>query len=270
MEQPLVRRPSHPRLQRPLPLPGFVGRGLAWSPCCRSWRPRCSSPASPTASGATAPASASSGSPRAHRSAFSAAASSFALGIAIALAAVFASQRGWKPAGDRPGDPLPPRESGGCAVPGLRRRRPRDLGTLARGPRAGRCRPRRRRPPHLGVPRGRHRALRLLELPARDSDRPRGVPGDTEGGEAAALRRRRLRRGARRRLPDRQPDGRQRDADGSPLPRPGTGLRPLAPSEVAARDPAPPCSSTGSGPPSSATSRPYTPSRRCRPTTTSP
>ena len=81
---------------------------------------------SPTAAGATAPASASSGSRPAPRSASSPAGSPFALGIAIALAAVFASQRGMAARWRSPSAILCPLASPVAApLPGLRRRRPR-------------------------------------------------------------------------------------------------------------------------------------------------
>ena len=86
-----------------------------------------------------------------------------------------------------------------------------------------------------GLPRGRHRALRLLELRAGHPGDDRGLRRATAGGAPAPLRRRGLRRRPHRRLPDPDPDGRERHPDGFAAARSGARLRPLAPAALRPR-----------------------------------
>ena len=115
------------------------------------------------------------------------------------------AQRGWRPAGDlsspssvrwRARSPALFLACGAVAYAVAERQPAAASSSAVAALGAGRAaRPR--------LPRGRQRALRLLQLPAGAADRDRRLPRDARGGEAAPLRRRRLRRGPRRRVPDR-------------------------------------------------------------------
>ena len=144
LEQPLVRWPPPARLRRHLPAAGLADRPA------RRRRPRRGR------GGAAVRRRSPTGSwgERARLGViwFAAGASislftgrlTFALGVAIALAAVFASQRGWRAVAVVFAAPLPARQPGRRALPRLRRGRPFARRAQPRRPRARRRRPRRR------------------------------------------------------------------------------------------------------------------------------